>query len=96
MALLPPDSTHQFTVSNTVFEVPKRYSLIRSVGNGSYGVVISAVDSDTKCKVAIKKIRRRRRRAKRISGQQRVIQRRFKASVRARAFRRATLRARER
>ena len=35
MALLPPDSTHQFTVSNTVFEVPKRYSLIRSVGNGS-------------------------------------------------------------
>ena len=40
MALLPPDSTHQFTVSNTVFEVPKRYSLIRSVGNGSYGVVM--------------------------------------------------------
>ncbi|KAK7233314.1 hypothetical protein SO694_00109083 [Aureococcus anophagefferens] len=65
MALLPPDSTHQFTVSNTVFEVPKRYSLIRSVGNGSYGVVISAVDSDTKCKVAIKKIPRVRRRRRR-------------------------------
>ncbi|EGB11375.1 hypothetical protein AURANDRAFT_20863, partial [Aureococcus anophagefferens] len=73
MALLPPDSTHQFTVSNTVFEVPKRYSLIRSVGNGSYGVVISAVDSDTKCKVAIKKIPRAFDDvvdAKRISGQQ--------------------------
>ena len=31
----------RFTVTNTQFEVPPKYSLIRSVGNGSYGVVVS-------------------------------------------------------
>lgn len=32
--------THQFKVSGTVFEVEKRYDLIRPIGTGAYGVVM--------------------------------------------------------
>ena len=59
--------THQFKVSNTIFEarrldlvpqvshahfcstlqVPQKYRLIRPIGTGAYGVVISALDTDT-------------------------------------------------
>lgn len=35
-----------------------RYSLIRPIGHGAYGVVISALDKETGNKVAIKKISR--------------------------------------
>lgn len=34
----------------------KKYSLIRPIGYGAYGIVISALDSETNQKVAIKKI----------------------------------------
>jgi len=44
-----------FKASGTYFEIESRYSLIRPIGHGAYGVVISANDSHTNSKVAIKK-----------------------------------------
>lgn len=49
---------HTFKASGQQFEVPTNFSLIRPIGHGAYGVVISALDSNTGKKVAIKKIRR--------------------------------------
>ena len=40
------------------FQIKSRYSLIRPIGHGAYGVVISALDKETGDKVAIKKISR--------------------------------------
>ena len=47
---------HSFKAANQIFEIPTKYSLIRPIGHGAYGVVISALDSETQQKVAIKKI----------------------------------------
>ena len=38
------------------FEMPGKYELIKPIGHGAYGVVISALNHDTSGKVAIKKI----------------------------------------
>jgi hypothetical protein len=43
-------------VGTTTFEVPIHYKLVRPVGSGAYGVVVSAVDERTGKKVAIKKV----------------------------------------
>jgi len=49
--------THSFSVSGTRFEVDKKYTLIKPIGHGAYGVVISAQNTDEDGeKVAIKKI----------------------------------------
>lgn len=48
--------THTFTVSGTKFDVDKRYTFVRAIGHGAYGVVISADDAKDKEKVAIKKV----------------------------------------
>ncbi|KAI2513372.1 protein tyrosine kinase [Fragilaria crotonensis] len=37
--------THSFKAGKETFTIDKRYSLIRTVGSGAYGVVISAKDS---------------------------------------------------
>lgn len=47
---------HSFKASGSQFEVYSKYSLIRPVGHGAYGVVISAMNEESKTKVAIKKI----------------------------------------
>jgi serine/threonine protein kinase len=47
---------HSFKAANQIFEIPTNYSLIRPIGHGAYGVVISALDSESGQKVAIKKI----------------------------------------
>jgi mitogen-activated protein kinase 1/3 len=47
---------HSFKASGQPFEVETKYSLIRPIGHGAYGVVISAMDNDANRKVAIKKI----------------------------------------
>jgi len=52
------EGRHSFTVSGTKFEVDKRYELIKPIGHGAYGVVVSAVDKKTNQKVAIKKVPR--------------------------------------
>ena len=41
---------------NTSFKLPAFYSLIKKIGSGSYGVCISALDTRTGTKIAVKKI----------------------------------------
>lgn len=49
---------HKVEVNKTVWEVPVRYQMLSAVGSGAYGQVCSAVDTQTKKKVAIKKLAR--------------------------------------
>lgn len=49
-------SRHCFLVSGTVFNVPKKYELIKVIGKGAYGVVVSAKDTAKNIMVAIKKV----------------------------------------
>ena len=49
---------HRFKASGQPFEVPARYELVKPIGHGAYGVVISALDKETTTKVAIKKVTR--------------------------------------
>uniref|UniRef100_A0A7S1TCU8 mitogen-activated protein kinase n=1 Tax=Compsopogon caeruleus TaxID=31354 RepID=A0A7S1TCU8_9RHOD len=48
--------TRSFNVLGLRFEVPDRYTLIKPIGQGAYGIVCSAHDNETGNKVAIKKI----------------------------------------
>jgi mitogen-activated protein kinase 1/3 len=52
------ETYHTFKASGQQFEIPERYKLIRPIGHGAYGVVISAKDEVTGKEFAIKKIRR--------------------------------------
>jgi mitogen-activated protein kinase 1/3 len=52
------DDIQTFKVAATVFQIPKKYELIRPIGSGAYGVVISALDTETGRKCAIKKVHR--------------------------------------
>ena len=45
------------SVGGTSFSVRPRYGGFKVIGRGSYGVVVSATDSETKKKVAIKRIK---------------------------------------
>jgi len=47
---------NSFMVCGTRFDVDSRYTLIKPIGSGAYGVVCSALDNHTGEKVAIKKI----------------------------------------
>jgi mitogen-activated protein kinase 1/3 len=49
-------SYHSFKAAGQNFEIESKYVLIRPVGHGAYGVVISALDKDANKKVAIKKV----------------------------------------
>ncbi|KAJ8369947.1 hypothetical protein SKAU_G00099750 [Synaphobranchus kaupii] len=49
---------HRLEVQKTTWDVPKRYTTLKSVGSGAYGTVCSAIDQKTKEKVAIKKLYR--------------------------------------
>lgn len=51
-------SYQTFRASGQQFEIDSKYQLIRPIGHGAYGVVISALDRETNQKVAIKKITR--------------------------------------
>jgi serine/threonine protein kinase len=46
---------HTYTVLSTTFEVPAHYRIIAPVGYGAYGFVVSAEDTRTGARVAIKK-----------------------------------------
>ena len=56
LSILKNMAFHSFKAANQIFEIPTRYSLIRPIGHGAYGVVISALDKESGEKVAIKKI----------------------------------------
>uniref|UniRef100_A0A3B4TH82 mitogen-activated protein kinase n=1 Tax=Seriola dumerili TaxID=41447 RepID=A0A3B4TH82_SERDU len=45
-------------VQKTTWDIPERYTTLRSIGSGAYGTVCSAIDQKTKDKVAIKKLYR--------------------------------------
>jgi mitogen-activated protein kinase 1/3 len=45
-----------FESAGSVFVVDERYQFIKQIGHGAYGVVVSAFDSKTRTKVAIKKV----------------------------------------
>ena len=47
---------HSFNVHGSTFHVDKKYKLIKPIGHGAYGVVVSAKDEEGKRKVAIKKV----------------------------------------
>jgi len=51
-----PVQINSFMVSGCRFDVDSRYTLIKPIGHGAYGVVCSALDNLTGEKVAIKKI----------------------------------------
>lgn len=48
--------THSFMVNSCKFIVDRKYSPLKTLGQGAYGVVCSAVDKTTEDKVAIKKV----------------------------------------
>ena len=43
-------------IASTTFTIDKKYSDLKAIGKGSYGVVCSALDSTTGKRIAIKKI----------------------------------------
>ncbi|XP_062316359.1 STKc_p38 domain-containing protein isoform X1 [Osmerus eperlanus] len=49
---------HRLEIQKTTWEVPDRYSALKSVGSGAYGTVCSSVDQRSQEKVAIKKLYR--------------------------------------
>ncbi|KAL7466058.1 hypothetical protein ACHAXS_006350 [Conticribra weissflogii] len=51
-----PYSAHTFKAGNHTFTVDSKYSFIRVIGSGAYGVVISAQDTQTNTRVAIKMV----------------------------------------
>jgi mitogen-activated protein kinase 1/3 len=52
----PSYTSHSFLAGKHSFTVDTRYSLIRVIGSGAYGVVISAHDAKTQTNVAIKMV----------------------------------------
>lgn len=50
--------TYSFVVAGTNFQIDKKYKLVKVIGRGAYGVVVSAENTETKEKVAVKKISR--------------------------------------
>lgn len=57
----PPEGTcpagkHQFMLWRSLFEIDTRYTPIKPIGKGAYGVVCSARNTETGEKIAIKKI----------------------------------------
>ncbi len=51
-----PYSAHTFKAGNHTFTVDTKYSFNRVIGSGAYGVVISAEDTQSKTRVAIKMV----------------------------------------
>eukprot|EP00501_MAST-03F_sp_TOSAG23-6_P001149 GSMAST32.ASY1.ANO1.1192.1 assembled CDS len=50
------DTSNVITVLGTKFDLDGRYELIKSIGHGAYGIVISCVDKQSESNVAVKKI----------------------------------------
>jgi tRNA A-37 threonylcarbamoyl transferase component Bud32 len=53
---IEPYSAHSFLAGKHTFTVDRRYSMIRTIGSGAYGVVISALDAKANQNVAIKMV----------------------------------------
>lgn len=53
---IEPYTSHSFLAGKHTFTVDRRYSMIRTIGSGAYGVVISALDAKSNQNVAIKMV----------------------------------------
>lgn len=53
---LIPKGRVLYEVGGTPFVVDEKYEIIKQIGSGAYGVVASAINKETKKKVAIKKV----------------------------------------
>ena len=53
---IEPYASHSFLAGKHTFTVDRRYSMIRTIGSGAYGVVISALDAKANQNVAIKMV----------------------------------------
>ena len=51
-----PYASHSFLAGKHTFTVDRRYSMVRTIGSGAYGVVISALDAKHNQNVAIKMV----------------------------------------
>lgn len=56
LAPAPVEPKKKFEISGTEFIVDARYDIIKQIGSGAYGVVVSAIDRSTNQKFAIKKV----------------------------------------
>lgn len=43
-------------INGVNFDLPERYELVKLIGKGTYGAVVSAIDLQNKERVAIKKL----------------------------------------
>lgn len=50
------ETKKKFQIAGTEFIVDSRYDIIKQIGSGAYGVVVSAQDVHTQKKYAIKKV----------------------------------------
>ena len=50
------NTKHTFTAAGATFRVPKKYEYMKVIGQGAYGIVVSALDKIRNMKVAIKKV----------------------------------------
>lgn len=53
----PVEQKKKFEIAGTEFIVDAKYDVIKQIGSGAYGVVVSAVDRTTGSKYAIKKVK---------------------------------------
>jgi tRNA A-37 threonylcarbamoyl transferase component Bud32 len=53
---IEPYTSHSFLAGKHTFIVDRRYSMIRTIGSGAYGVVISAMDAKKNQNIAIKMV----------------------------------------
>jgi len=52
----PRDGMYFFTVNGNRFEMDKKYELIKQVGCGAYGTVVSVRDKNDQARYAVKKV----------------------------------------
>ena len=50
------DGKKRVKIAGTEFVVDEKYEIIKQIGSGAYGVVVSALDTTTNKKYAIKKV----------------------------------------
>ena len=51
-----PEEKKTYEIAGTKFVVDAKYEIVKQIGSGAYGVVVSAIDKTTNKKYAIKKV----------------------------------------
>ncbi len=50
------ETVSKYQIAGTEFVVDSKYQILKQIGSGAYGVVVSAIDKTTNKKYAIKKV----------------------------------------